>query len=215
MRLAAGKLLIPAGKSLVGSLVQTFGTLRNYDGDGDGDGNGNVKNAIGLKSKTTILHVHHAFLYISLLSLHNQDGSWPNFKFTWERKRQGDKFYHLCQNSGAVPSLQLQPGGGREFDSWGQTNTQGGPREKTVVSNSPRGANGFCYQASEFCSQLARQASEVLMGDSSYRRTVVNPAYQKKFGLVKIFLGLVHVHASCSLPKWQAVNWPSLHPEES
>ena len=75
MRLAAGKLLIPAGKSLVGSLVQTFGTLRNYDGDGDGDGNGNVKNAIGLKSKTTILHVHHAFLYISLLSLHNQDGS--------------------------------------------------------------------------------------------------------------------------------------------
>ena len=89
MRLAAGKLLIPAGKSLVGSLVQTFGTLRNYDGDGDGDGdrdgdgdgdgdgngNGSVKNAIGLKSKTTILHVHHAFLYISLLSLHNQDGS--------------------------------------------------------------------------------------------------------------------------------------------
>ena len=73
MRLAAGKLLILAGKSLVGSLVQTFGTLRNYDGDGDG--NGNVKNAIGLKSKTTILHVHHAFLYISLLSLHNQDGS--------------------------------------------------------------------------------------------------------------------------------------------
>ena len=71
MRLAAGKLLIPAGKSLVGSLVQTFGTLRNYDGDGDG--NGNVKNAIGLKSKTTILY--HAFLYISLLSLHNQDGS--------------------------------------------------------------------------------------------------------------------------------------------
>ena len=106
MRLAAEKLLIPAGKSLVASLVQTFGTLRNYDGDG----NGNVKNAIGLKSKTTILHVHHAFfLYISLLSLHNQDASWPNFKFTWERKRQGDKFYHLCQNSGAVPSLQLQP----------------------------------------------------------------------------------------------------------
>ena len=31
MRLAAGKLLIPAGKSLVASLVQTLGTLRNYD----------------------------------------------------------------------------------------------------------------------------------------------------------------------------------------
>ena len=42
-----------------------------------------------------------------LPSLHNEDVKWPNFKFTWERKLQGDKFYHLCQNSGAVPSLQL------------------------------------------------------------------------------------------------------------
>ena len=48
---------------------QTVGTLRNYDGDG----NGNVKKAIGLMSKTTTLHVHHAFLYISLQSLHNYD----------------------------------------------------------------------------------------------------------------------------------------------
>ena len=50
-------------------------------------------------SKTTTLHVHHAFLYISLPSLHNYDVKWPNFKFTWERERQGDKFYHLCLNS--------------------------------------------------------------------------------------------------------------------
>ena len=59
--------------------------------------------------KKTTAHVHHAFLYISLLSLHNYDVKWPNFKFTWERERQGDEFYHLCQNTGAVPSLQLQP----------------------------------------------------------------------------------------------------------
>ena len=45
------------------------GTLRNYDGDG----NGNVKKAIGLRSKTTILQVHHAFLYISLQSLYNYE----------------------------------------------------------------------------------------------------------------------------------------------
>ena len=38
---------------------------------------------IGLMSKTTTLHVRHAFLYISLPSLHNYDGKWPNFKFTW------------------------------------------------------------------------------------------------------------------------------------
>ena len=61
-------------------------------------------------SKTTTLHVHHAFLYISLQSLHNYDVKWPDFKFTRERERelQGDKFFHLCQNLGAVPSIQLQ-----------------------------------------------------------------------------------------------------------
>ena len=35
MRLAAGKSLIPAGKSLVAALVQTLGTLRNYDQNRD------------------------------------------------------------------------------------------------------------------------------------------------------------------------------------
>ena len=74
------------------------GTLRNWK----------IKKAIGLMSKTTTPHVHHAFLHISLQSLYNYDMKWPNFKFTWERERQGDKFYHLCQNLGAVPSLQLQ-----------------------------------------------------------------------------------------------------------
>ena len=38
----------------------TIGTLRSHDGDG----NENFKKAIGLISKTTILHVHNAFLYI-------------------------------------------------------------------------------------------------------------------------------------------------------
>ena len=46
-----------------------LGTLRNYDGDGKE----NVKKVIGLMSKTTTLHAHHAFFYISLLSLHNYD----------------------------------------------------------------------------------------------------------------------------------------------
>ena len=43
---------------------ETIGTLRSDDGDG----NGNATKAVGLISKTTILHVHHAFLYISLPS---------------------------------------------------------------------------------------------------------------------------------------------------
>ena len=52
--------------------------LRNYDGDGKE----NVKKAIVLMSKTTTLHLNHAFLFISLLSLHNYDVKWPNFNFT-------------------------------------------------------------------------------------------------------------------------------------
>ena len=53
----------------------TIGTLRSDDGDG----NGKATKAIGLISKTTILHVHHAFLYISLPSLHDYDVKMPNF----------------------------------------------------------------------------------------------------------------------------------------
>ena len=52
-----------------------IGTLRSDDGDG----NGNATKAIGLISKTTILHLHHAFLYISLPSLHDHDVKMPNF----------------------------------------------------------------------------------------------------------------------------------------
>ena len=50
---------------LLSHIEETLGTLR-YSG-----GNKNVKKAIGLVSKTTTLHMHHAFLYTSLPSLHN------------------------------------------------------------------------------------------------------------------------------------------------
>ena len=45
------------------------GTLRSNDADG----NENVKKTIGLISKTTTPHAHHAFLYISFLFLHDHD----------------------------------------------------------------------------------------------------------------------------------------------
>ena len=50
---------------------KVLGTLRSDDGDGNKD----VKKAIGLITKTTILHVHHTFfvLYISLPSLYDYD----------------------------------------------------------------------------------------------------------------------------------------------
>ena len=55
--------------------IYIIGTLRSDDGDS----NGNATKAIGLITKTTILHVHHAFLYISLPSLHDYDVKMPNF----------------------------------------------------------------------------------------------------------------------------------------
>ena len=70
------------------ALFIILGTLWNYDGDGKE----NVKKATGLMSKTITLRVHHAFSYISLLSLCNYNVKWPSFKFTWERERQGIKF---------------------------------------------------------------------------------------------------------------------------
>ena len=58
----------------------------------DGDGNENVKTAMGLLSKTTSLHVHHAFLYISLPLLHDYDVKMPNFTFYGGRKQATTKF---------------------------------------------------------------------------------------------------------------------------
>ena len=57
------------------AMMMMIGTLRSDDGDGQG----NPTKAIGLISKTTILHVHHASLYISLPSLHDYDVKMPNF----------------------------------------------------------------------------------------------------------------------------------------
>ena len=60
------------------------GTLRSHDGDG----NENFRKAIGLISKTTILHMHHAFLYISLPALHDYDVKLPNFTLYFGGSKQ-------------------------------------------------------------------------------------------------------------------------------
>ena len=66
-------------------------TVRSFRND-DGDGSENVKKEIGLISKTTTLHVHHAFLYISLPSLHNYGVKMPNFTFYGGRKQAKTTF---------------------------------------------------------------------------------------------------------------------------
>ena len=50
------------------------------------------ENAIGLLSKTTSLHVHHAFLYISLPLLHDYDLKMPSFTFYGGRKQATTNF---------------------------------------------------------------------------------------------------------------------------
>ena len=44
-------------------------------------------------SKTTTSHVHHAFLYISFLFLHDYDVKMPNFAFYGGRKQATTKCY--------------------------------------------------------------------------------------------------------------------------
>ena len=58
----------------------------------DGDGNENVKKVIGLLSKTTSLHVHHTFLYISLPLLHDYKVKMPSFTFYGGRKQATTNF---------------------------------------------------------------------------------------------------------------------------
>ena len=71
----------------------------------DGDGNENVKKALGLLSKTTSLHVHHTFLYISLPLLHNYDVKMPSFTFYGGRITSDDKLFFLFLNLSAVQRL--------------------------------------------------------------------------------------------------------------
>ena len=73
-------------------LEPPIGALRSDDGDG----NEEVKKAIGLITKTTILHVHHAFFYISLPSLYDYDVKMPNLMFYKGSTQATTKFPLLC-----------------------------------------------------------------------------------------------------------------------
>ena len=66
-------------------------TIGSFSND-DGDGNENGKKTIGSISKTTTLHVHHTFLYISLPSLHDYDVKMPTFTIYGERKQATTNF---------------------------------------------------------------------------------------------------------------------------
>ena len=74
---------------LVGRANKPIGTLRSNDADGYKK----VKKTRGFIRKTTALHVHHTFLYISFPFLHDYDVKMPNFVFYGGRKQATTKFY--------------------------------------------------------------------------------------------------------------------------
>ena len=76
-------------------MYKTFGTLRSDDGDG----NENVEKTIRLITKTIILPVHQAFLYISLPSLHDYEVKKPNFTLYRGRTyTSDDEIFYLFLN---------------------------------------------------------------------------------------------------------------------
>ena len=76
--------------------------LGSFSND-DCDGNEDLKKAIGMMSKTTTVHVHHAFLYSSLLSLYDYDVKMLDSKLYGGPKQGMANFYFLILNLSAVP----------------------------------------------------------------------------------------------------------------
>ena len=82
-----------------------LGSVSNEDGDGNG--NENAKKAMGLLSKTTTLHVHHAFLYISLPSLHDYHLKMPDFTLYGGRNQATTNVSFFFQTWVRSPRNQL------------------------------------------------------------------------------------------------------------
>ena len=61
-------------------------------------------------SKTTTLHVHHAFLHISLPILHGYEVNMPNFAFYGGRKQATTKVYFSFCTWILCLGIQLQKG---------------------------------------------------------------------------------------------------------
>ena len=68
----------------------------------------NGKKAIGLIRKTVTLHVHHAFLYIFVPSLHGYDVKLPNFTFCGGRERKTTTLFFFSWTLIQSVRIQLQ-----------------------------------------------------------------------------------------------------------
>ena len=79
-----------------------IGSLRNNHGDI----NENGKKTIGLDWKNN--NLHHAFLFISLPSLHDYDVKMPNFTFCGGREHKATTFFFFFSTSIQSFRIQLQ-----------------------------------------------------------------------------------------------------------
>ena len=84
-------LLLEVVRVTIGELPSLLKSVVSFNND-ECDGNENAKKAMGLLSKTTTLHVHHAFLYISSPSLHHYNVKMPDFTLCGGRKQTTTNF---------------------------------------------------------------------------------------------------------------------------
>ena len=87
--------------SVISCLGWSKAVSRELISNDNGISNENFKKVIGLLRKTTNLHIHHSFSYISLLSLHDNDMKMPNCKF-YGGCKQAIKSFFLFLNLSEV-----------------------------------------------------------------------------------------------------------------
>ena len=100
---------------------RNFNFFQFFKSNDDADGNfGLAKKALGLIRKTTTSRVHHAFLYISVPSSHDQDVELPNFTlgfgriydtgatFASERVHSGSlSWLYICFHPGSCTGARI------------------------------------------------------------------------------------------------------------
>ena len=79
-------------KWLIGDSSQSVFEAKGIVSNEQGDGIENGKKAVSLMGKTTTLHVHRAFLYISLRLLHDYNVKFPSFKVMLHKTICNDDF---------------------------------------------------------------------------------------------------------------------------
>ena len=99
----------------------------------DGGGNENVKKTIGLLSKTSSLHLDHAFWCISLPLLRDHDVKIPNFYVLRRTQTSDDEIFFLFLNLSAVPKKSTPGRSAYDIRRFQRTGINATMSEKTQI----------------------------------------------------------------------------------